>query len=120
LEAANDFLNLGMPSVTIAADGLVYTAEEFSRTVVGGPMSPIMRKEGEVPRQWAELQELEQMAGEMIASAYRLSPGVERHDSLMLIDSFRERIAAMKRSGLGALSQRKAARRKPAGVNRRA
>jgi hypothetical protein len=33
LEAANDFLNLGMPSVTIAADGLVYSAEEFARTI---------------------------------------------------------------------------------------
>ena len=36
-------------------------------------MSPIMRKEGEVSRQWAELQQLEEMTGEMIASAYRLS-----------------------------------------------
>jgi hypothetical protein len=62
-------------------------------------MSPIMRKEGKVSRQWAELQQLEQMTGEMIVTAFRLSPGVERHDSLMLIDSFRDRIAAMKSSG---------------------
>jgi hypothetical protein len=35
LEVANDFLNLGMPSVTIASDGLVYSAEEFAMTIAG-------------------------------------------------------------------------------------
>jgi hypothetical protein len=56
-----------------------------------------MRKKGK--GLWAELQQLEEMAAEMIVIAFRLPPGVERHDSLMLIDSFRNRIAAMKRPG---------------------
>ena len=59
-------------------------------------MSRIMREKG---KGLAELQQLEEMAAEMIVIAFRLPPGVERHDSLMLIDSFRNRIAAMKRSG---------------------
>jgi hypothetical protein len=37
LEAAKDFLNQGMPFVTIVADGRVYTAEEFALTVIDGP-----------------------------------------------------------------------------------
>jgi hypothetical protein len=36
LEAANDFLNQGMRFVTIAADGCVYTAEEFATTMASG------------------------------------------------------------------------------------
>jgi hypothetical protein len=60
-------------------------------------MSRIMRKKGK--GFWAELQQLEEMAAEMIVIAFRLPPGVQRHDSLMLIDSFRNRIAAMKRPG---------------------
>jgi hypothetical protein len=59
-------------------------------------MSRIMREKG---KGLAELQQLEEMAAEMIVIAFRLPPGVERHDSLMLIDSFRNRIAAMKRPG---------------------
>ena len=59
-------------------------------------MSRIMREKG---KGLAELQQLEEMAAEMIVTAFRLPPGVERHDSLMLIDSFRNRIAAMKRPG---------------------
>jgi hypothetical protein len=39
------------------------------------------------------------MAGELMVVALKLSPGVKRRDSLMLIGSFRDRIAAMKRSG---------------------
>ena len=35
LEAANDFLNLKMPFVTISADGRIYTAEEFANTIEG-------------------------------------------------------------------------------------
>ncbi len=35
LEAANDFVNLKMLSVTISADGRVYTAEEFAATIAG-------------------------------------------------------------------------------------
>ena len=36
LEAANDFLNQGIPFVTIVADGRVYTAEEFALTITKG------------------------------------------------------------------------------------
>jgi hypothetical protein len=34
LAAAKDFLDQGMPFVTIVADGRVYTAEEFALTVI--------------------------------------------------------------------------------------
>jgi len=34
LQAAKDFLDQGMPFVTIVADGRVYTAEEFALTVI--------------------------------------------------------------------------------------
>ena len=53
-----------------------------------------------ITRAASELLQLEQWAGELIVMAFNLSPGLERRDSLMLIDSFRNRIAAMKRSGL--------------------
>ena len=36
LQAANDFLNQGMPFVTIVADGRVYTIEEFALTIIHG------------------------------------------------------------------------------------
>ena len=36
LEAANDFLNQGMPFVTIVADGRMYTVEEFALTIING------------------------------------------------------------------------------------
>jgi len=35
VEVANDFLNQGMRTVTVAADGQVYTAEEFANTTMG-------------------------------------------------------------------------------------
>ena len=47
--------------------------------------------------EWAALQELEKMVGKLTFTALKLSPGVERRDSLILIGSFRNRIAAMKR-----------------------
>ena len=34
LETANDFLNQGIPFVTIIADGRVYTVEEFAMTII--------------------------------------------------------------------------------------
>jgi hypothetical protein len=86
MEAANDFLNLEMPFVTISADGRVYSVEEFATSTAG------------VPRYEAELENLEEMAGKLVVAAFNLPPGVARYESLMLIDSFRERIAAMKRS----------------------
>ena len=36
LQAANNFLNQGMPFVTIVADGRVYTVEEFALTIIHG------------------------------------------------------------------------------------
>ena len=54
-----------------------------------------------IARASSELLQLEQLAGELIVTAFNLPPGLERRDSLMLIDSFRDRIAAM-RSGLEA------------------
>src|SRR3954447_6124622 len=56
-----------------------------------------------VPGYEAELQNLEEMAGKLVVAAFNLPPGVARYESLMLIDSFRERITAMKRSGLQAM-----------------
>ena len=53
-----------------------------------------------ITRASSELLQLEQWAGELIVMAFNLPPRLERRDSLMLIDSFRDRIAAMKRSGL--------------------
>jgi hypothetical protein len=34
LKAASEFMDQGMPFVTIVADGRVYTAEEFALTVI--------------------------------------------------------------------------------------
>ena len=57
-----------------------------------------------ITRASSELLQLEQLAGELIVTtAFNLPPGLERRDSLMLIDSFRDRIAVMKRSGLETL-----------------
>jgi hypothetical protein len=75
-------------------------------------MSVITRTEGEVRVEWAELQELEKMVGKLTFTALKLSPGVERRDSLISIGSFRDRIAAMKRSGLEAVTAESSARRK--------
>jgi hypothetical protein len=36
LRAANDFLNKGMPFVTVIADGRVYTVEQFAMTILNG------------------------------------------------------------------------------------
>jgi hypothetical protein len=54
----------------------------------------------EVRTQWAELEELEDMVRQLTLAALKLPPGVERRDSLMMIGSFRQRIAAMKQSEL--------------------
>ena len=72
----------------------------------------LMMKEGEVRMEWAELQELEKMVGKLTFTALKLSPGVERRDSLISIGSFRNRIAAMKRTGLQAAPAESSARRK--------
>jgi hypothetical protein len=36
MQTAHEFLNRGMPFVTIVADGRVYTAEEFALTIING------------------------------------------------------------------------------------
>jgi hypothetical protein len=54
-----------------------------------------------ITRASSELLQLEQLAGELIVTAFNLPPGLERRDSFMLIDSFPDRIAVMKRSGCG-------------------
>ena len=72
-------------------------------------MSQIMTKESELRLHWAELQELEQTAVELIATALKLAPGLERRDNLAVIGSFRMRIAAMKRAELARASRLKTA-----------
>ena len=37
LATAKDFLDQGMPFVTVVADGRVYTVEEFALTIINGP-----------------------------------------------------------------------------------
>jgi hypothetical protein len=63
-----------------------------------------MKKESELRLHWAELQELEEMAAELIVTALKVPAGVERRDSLRAIGTFQERIASMKRSELGQAS----------------
>jgi hypothetical protein len=46
------------------------------------------------------LQRLDEMAGELRVTALKLSPGLERRDSLLLIDGFRDRIAAIQAVGV--------------------
>jgi hypothetical protein len=36
LDTANDFLNRGLPFVTIVGDGRVYTVEEFALATING------------------------------------------------------------------------------------
>ena len=54
--------------------------------------------EGEVRTRWTELLELDDMLHKLVETAHKLAPGVERHDDLVAIGCFRERIAAMKRA----------------------
>ena len=68
-------------------------------------MNPIIPKESELRLRWAELQELEQTVIELIATALKLAPGLERRDNLAVIGSFRMRIAAMKRAELARASR---------------
>ena len=75
-------------------------------------MSVAMSKP-EVRTRWTELLDLEELLSQLMVSALKLTPGVERRDSLMLIGSFRDRIAAMKQSELEATSTIRKARRRP-------
>ena len=56
--------------------------------------------EAEPEIQWAELEQLEDMVRQLTMAALKLPPGVDRRDSLMIIGSFRDRIAAIKQSEL--------------------
>jgi hypothetical protein len=47
-------------------------------------MRHIMTKESELRLHWAELQELEQKVVELIATALKLAPGLERRDDLCM------------------------------------
>ena len=67
-------------------------------------MNPIIPKESDLRLRWAELQDLEQTAVELIEIALKLAPGLERRDNLALIGSFRMRIAEMKRVELARTS----------------
>ena len=67
-------------------------------------MNSIKPKESDLGFRWAELQELEQTVVELIATALKLSPGLERRNNLAVIGSFRMRIAAMKRVELARTS----------------
>jgi hypothetical protein len=46
-----------------------------------------------------ELQELEEMAGKLLATARKLPPGPDRHNMLQEIGRFRAEIAALKAKG---------------------
>src|SRR3954469_17449492 len=54
-----------------------------------------MSKPKVLPR-WTELLELEELLSQLMVSALKLPPGVDRRDSLTLIGSYRDRIVAMK------------------------
>ena len=54
-----------------------------------------MSKPEVLPR-WTELLELEELLSQLMVSALKLPPGVDRRDSLTLIGSYRDRIVAMK------------------------
>jgi hypothetical protein len=47
------------------------------------------------------LQELEEMAAELLATARKLPPGPNRHNALLLIGRFRVQIAAMEARNCG-------------------
>jgi hypothetical protein len=47
-----------------------------------------------------ELQELEEMAGKLLATARKLPPGPDRHNILQEIGRFRAQIAALQEAGL--------------------
>jgi uncharacterized protein (UPF0216 family) len=59
-----------------------------------------MLSKAEAELRWAELEQLEDMVGQLTLAAFKLPAGVERRDSLMMIGSFRDRIAAIKQSEL--------------------
>jgi hypothetical protein len=60
--------------------------------------------EAEPEIQWAELEQLEDMVRQLTMAALKLPPGVDRRDSLMIIGSFRDRIAVMKQTEVNRAS----------------
>jgi len=63
-----------------------------------------MLSEAEAEIEWAELEKLEDMVRRLTMAALKLPPGVDRRDSLMIIGSFRDRIAAMKQTEVNRAS----------------
>jgi hypothetical protein len=84
--------------------GLRIDGKETRQSGSARAMNPIIPNESELRLRWAELQELEQTVIELIATALKLAPGLERRDNLAVIGSFRRRIAAMKRVELARAS----------------
>jgi hypothetical protein len=65
-----------------------------------------MMIDSETRSRWAELQELEDIVRELTLSALKLPPGLQRSESLIMIGSFRQRVAAMKESELAIAKMR--------------
>jgi hypothetical protein len=64
-------------------------------------LSRIVRDiEGESEMSTARLQELEEMAGKLLATARKLPPGPDRHNMFQEIGRFRAKIAALQGAGL--------------------
>jgi uncharacterized protein (UPF0216 family) len=63
-----------------------------------------MLSEAEAEIEWAELEKLEDMVRRLTMAALKLPPGVDRRDSLMIIGSFGDRIAAMKQTEVNRAS----------------
>jgi uncharacterized protein (UPF0216 family) len=63
-----------------------------------------MLSEAEAEIQWAELEQLEDMLRQVTLAALKLPPAVDRRDSLIMIGSFRDRLAAMKDAELNCVS----------------
>jgi hypothetical protein len=60
----------------------------------------------ELRSRWAELKELDSMVRQRTLTALTLSPGLERRESLLLIGSFRDRIAAIKQAEIAVQSMK--------------
>ena len=59
----------------------------------------------------AKLQELEEMATKLLATARKLPPGPDRHDMLQKIERFRARIIALQSADLRPARRRLKAKR---------
>jgi hypothetical protein len=62
--------------------------------------------EGEGKMRATKLQELEEMAAKLLASARKLPPGQDRHNALEEVGRFRARIAGLRRADLRSAGRR--------------